>query len=132
MESINRWFDNDIRLGGIDIEVEYYIVDYNNGVNFKRRKSNIRSNNINKFRDLTMFNIKYFLSKEDALEAINKVLPIAIEKYSKISKRLDELCENMGFGLENYYEGDTYGIYNEALNICFSMDGFNFSFDYNK
>lgn len=130
MESINRWFENRIKIGGVSIKVKYYKVSYNNDIKLECIHDSINTNKIESFRNLNLYVFKYFLNKEEGKKAINEVLPKAMDKYSKINSKLNKLCEEDDFYLDNYYEGDTYGIIDDALNICFNMEGFSFNIGY--
>jgi len=76
--------------------------------------------------------IYFFRSKKEAIEAIEKVMPRAKEKFEKCLKAYYEITSKLGFDIGHNYDGDMYGIYNEYEYISFNMDNFNFSFEINQ
>jgi hypothetical protein len=71
---------------------------------------------------------KFYATKEEAIAAIREVLPKAEAKVANIKQRLKLLEEELGFELDYTMLGDTHGIYEDHMDIDFTMDGFSFSF----
>jgi hypothetical protein len=69
-----------------------------------------------------------YLSKEDAKNAIEAVLPRAKDKFKACLEAYNKTCQDGQFSVGFNYDGDTQGIYDEYEYICFKMEGFNFQF----
>lgn len=73
--------------------------------------------------------VKYgYRTEKEALNAINEVMPKALNHFKDCLQAYRELTNKMSFSVGHSYEGDTYGIYNEYDYISFKHDGFNFEF----
>jgi hypothetical protein len=69
-----------------------------------------------------------YLTEEAAKAAIEKALPMALEKFILCQEKHNALCRELGFSLGFNYDGDSHGIYNEYQYISFTLDGFSFQF----
>lgn len=69
----------------------------------------------------------FFLTENEAKQAINKHLPKAKQKFEKCLKSLNKLKEVLKFDVSYSIEGDTHGIEDHPY-ISFTMNGFDFTF----
>lgn len=73
-----------------------------------------------------------FLTKAEARNAIEAVLPKAQEHFQACLKKYQEAMSSLNFSVGYTYDGDTHGIYDEYEYINFKMDGFDFEFEMRK
>lgn len=77
--------------------------------------------------------VKYFYRTElEARQAIEAVMPKAVEHFKQCLNAYRELTTKMGFNVGHNYDGDTHGIYNEYDYVSFKLDEFNFQFPINE
>lgn len=115
-------FHEAIERGWVWVDYEYFVPSvYMSEVQVEKNRAQHKSNQ--------KIPAGRFLTKEDAINAINKVMPKAQHKFSECSHALNELKNKMDFESGDTYEGDTHGTYNDHSFIRFQMDGFYFSFE---
>ena len=101
------------------IDVIYYVVHFHDKVYIGERKRGINN---------TIFSLdSYYLTKEQAKQAIEKHLPVARQKFEQCLTALNALKESMGFDVSYSIEGDTHGIQDHPY-ISFKLEGFDFTF----
>lgn len=79
--------------------------------------------------DATKLARNRYFTKQQAKNAILEVMEQADSKARVIAEKLVELENQFDFYIDYTMEGDTYGIYEDYLNINFELN--NFSFNYN-
>lgn len=104
------------------IDVIHYVVHFHDKVCINERKRGINT---------SVFSLdKYFLTREQAQQAIEKHVPEAWAKFQNCLKALNELKELMEFDVSYSIEGDTHGIEDHPY-ISFKLEGFDFTFRIN-
>jgi len=76
----------------------------------------------------TRFKDRVNLTKEDAKNKILEVLEDAEKRANKIRKLIKDLEKSEDFYIDYTMDGDTYGIYEDHLDINFKYKGFYFNF----
>lgn len=74
-------------------------------------------------------NSGYFLTKQEAIKHFNDSKKEAEEKFNIIVKSIRALEKELDFQLSYYLYGDTYGIYEDGMNVIFKHNGYELSFD---
>lgn len=102
------------------IDVIYYTVNYS--------RDEIRVFKGKRSINTAVFSLdSYFLTKEQAKEAIAKHLPAAKQKFLACREALERLKHTLDFDVSYSIEGDTHGIEDYSY-ISFTLNGFYFSF----
>lgn len=101
------------------IDVIHYVVHFDDRVCINERKRGINN---------TAFNLDgYYLTREQAKQAIEKHLPAARHKFDQCLTALNQLKQSMDFDVSYSIEGDTHGIEDHPY-ISFKLEGFDFTF----
>lgn len=71
----------------------------------------------------------WFLSEKEARADYKKAYQIAEEKHSQLMKGFAKLKEEIvDFSINDYMEGDTYGIYESGCYINITVNGYDIKF----
>lgn len=101
------------------IDIVYYTVFYSDGIKTHKTKRSIS----NKLPNLD----SYYLTEQDAINAIEPFVPQAIKKFNDCLDKLKRLKNELDFDLGHCIYGDTHGIEDYPY-LSFKLNGFSFLF----
>ena len=111
-------FDRAVVRGWIWFKVDYYKGHIEDGkVIVTKHDKQIQSDK----HDLFLKN--YSITKQDVIDKLKPILIKAKDKFKNCEKLLSELQKQFDFEVSYTMLGDTYGIYEDHLDITFEIDG---------